>query len=137
MRIKKAANKDRVKIKRFVERILLKIFNSPAKNLEDLNDIEKNFEIFWVVEKDGKIIGTLGIKNEGGARVSRMYIQKSERGKGIGTQLMNKAFDYCKDKFSRIFLTTYPQMNSEEFYKKMGFKVFKKNEQIWMEKNKK
>ena len=131
MKIRKATKEDKVKIKRLISMILRDIFNSKPEGLEDLDDIEKNFDLFLVIEENGKIIGTAGIKD---AKISRMYVKKSERGRGIGKKLMQKLFDYSASKFKRIFLATYPQMNSQGFYKKMGFKVFKRDEQVWMEK---
>lgn len=134
MKIRKANNKDKEKIKELIKEVLEEIFKSKAKGLEDLDNIEDNFESFWVVEDKGEIIGTLGLKNEGDVRISRMYIKQTERGKGVGSKLIKKALDYCNNRFKRIFLTTYPQMNSKGFYEKIGFKEFKQDEQIWMEK---
>lgn len=133
MGIRQYDPKDKKQIKRLVISVLKEIFNS-AKGIEDLGNIENEFEVFFVAEKDGEIIGTLGIKNEGDARISRMYVKKTERGSGIGEELMKRAFRYCQGKFERMFLTTYPQMNSASFYHKMGFKEFKRDERIWMEK---
>ena len=136
MKIRIAKRQDIKKIKKFVSSILEEIFSSPAKNLEDLDNIEKNFELFLVAEEDEEIIGTIGLKNERDARISRMYVKKSKRGKDIGKQLLMELFDYCKGRFNRIFLTTYPQMESMGFYKKFGFKKFKQDERIWMETKK-
>ena len=132
MKIRNYKEEDREKVKKLVKEVLIEIFNS-VSNLEDLNNIKKEYEKFFVVEENGEIIGTLGIKNEGDARISRMYVKKEKRGKGIGKKLMEKAIKYCKKKFQRIFLTTYPQMNSKDFYRKIGFKEYKRDERIWME----
>ncbi len=133
MRIRKASEKDKPEIIKLVKEVLKEIFGK-AENLQDLENIRKNFELFLVAEEKGKIIGTLGIKNEGDARISRMYVKKNKRGKGVGKKLMKKAIDFCKNKFNRIFLTTYKKMNSKDFYKKQGFKEYKQDERIWMEK---
>jgi len=97
--------------------------------------IDENFELFLVAKENDKIIGTIGVKKENDcARISRMYVNKIERGKGIGESLIKKALLYCKRKFNRVFLTTYEQMNSVGFYEKMCFKAFKKEgDVIWME----
>jgi N-acetylglutamate synthase-like GNAT family acetyltransferase len=138
MRITKAKAKDTQEIKDFVKMNLEEVFNSKAVGLEDLDNIKKNFDIFLIARDDEKIIGTIGVKNEGDARISRMYIHKEFRGKSIGKSLINEALKYCKGKFKRIFLTTYDKMNSEGFYNKMGFKTFKikkeiKINKIWMD----
>ncbi|MEM4181841.1 MAG: GNAT family N-acetyltransferase [Candidatus Pacearchaeota archaeon] len=133
MRIREYKEEDREKIKNFIKEVLLEIFNS-ASNLKDLDNIKKEYEKFLVIEEESEIIGTLGIKKEGDdARFSRIYIKKEKRGKGLGKKLIEKAIFLCKNKYKRIFLTTYPQMNSENFYKKIGFKEFKRDERIWME----
>jgi putative acetyltransferase len=133
MLIRKYKTKDKEQVKKLVKNVLKEIFGS-AKNLSDLDNINKNYQLFLIAEDKGKIIGTLGIKNEGDARISRMYVKKENRGKGIGKALMKRALNHCKKKFKRVFLSTYPQMDSESFYKKMGFKIYKKDERIWMEK---
>lgn len=132
MKIREYKEEDKEKVKKLVKEVLMEIFNS-ASNLKDLDSIKKEYEKFFVAEKNGKIIGTLGIKNEGDARINRMYVKKEERGKGIGKKLIEKAIKYCKGKFKRIFLTTYIQMNSKDFYEKVGFKEYKRDERIWME----
>ena len=132
MKIREYKDEDKEKVKKLVKEVLMEIFNS-ASNLKDLNNIKEEYEKFFVAEENGEIIGTLGIKNEGDARISRMYVKKEKRGKGIGKKLMEKAIRYCKKKFKRIFLTTYIQMNSKDFYEKIGFKEYKRDERIWME----
>ncbi len=126
---------DKSKIKKFVSENLEEIFHSPAQALEDLDNISKNFELFLIAKRNQEIIATIGVKNENNcARISRMYVKKTERGRGIGRILMKKALEYCNNKFSRVFLTTYKQMGSEGFYEKMGFKTFKiDGDVIWME----
>jgi putative acetyltransferase len=139
MKITKAKVKDTEEIKDFIKINLEEIFNSKAVGLEDLDNIKKNFDIFLIARENEKIIGTIGVKNEGDARISRMYINKEFRGKGIGKKLFDRIIKYCSKKYKRIFLTTYDVMNSEGFYKKMGFNIFKikkeiKINKIWMEK---
>jgi len=125
MKIEKFKKEDKEKIKEFISRILQEIFGSPPKNLEDLDNINQNFLIFFVYKVKGKIIGVAGLKKENRKyRVSRMYIDKSKRNMGIGKRLMEELFKYCKDKkINNLFLTTYKQMNSVGFYEKMGFKI--------------
>ena len=127
---------DKLTIKRFIASNLQDIFNSKAKNLDDVDDIPKNFELFLIAKENKTIIGTAGLKDENGtARISRMYVQKELRGKGIGKELLKRLLGYCKGKFSRVILSTYPRMNAIDFYEKMGFRVFKRDERIWMEKS--
>jgi GNAT superfamily N-acetyltransferase len=122
---------DNEKIKQFVSKNIEEIFHSPASGLDDLNSINNNFELFLVARDNKKIVGTIGVKKEDNcARISRMYVDKSHKGKGIGKILIEKALDYCKGRFNMAFLTTYEQMGSVGFYEKMGFKIFKKEKDI-------
>lgn len=119
-------------IKKFVSNILKEIFNSPAKGLEDLDNIDKNFIKFWVEKQNGKLIGTIGLKKERERfRIARIYVDKAFRDEGIGTKLMNKLLKYCRqNKITDFFLTTYKQMNSIGFYEKMGFRIIKEEGNI-------
>jgi N-acetylglutamate synthase-like GNAT family acetyltransferase len=126
---------EKDKIKDFIIGVIKEIYNSQEVfGIDDLENIEKEYEIFLVVERNGEIVGTAGIKNEGDARLKRMYVKKDEIGKGIGEELIKKSIEHCKGKFNRIFLTTHEQIGSVDFYKKMGFEVFKVDEKIWLEK---
>jgi len=120
---------DKAEVKIFISKTIEGIFGTEARGLEDLENIKENFEKFWIAKENNKIIGTIGLKNEEKERkhrVTRMYVKESLRGKGIGKELMRKLSSYCKDKkINSLFLTTYKQMNSSEFYKKMGFKETK------------
>ncbi len=128
MKIRPYRKEDCHNIKKFISEILQNIFKSPAKALEDLDNIKKNFDKFWIATEDNKIIGTIGIKNEQGkARISRMYISKDYRRKGLGKKLMSLALNYCKNNYKEVFLSTYKQMNSVDFYKKMGFSITKES----------
>jgi GNAT superfamily N-acetyltransferase len=137
MKIRQFKEEDKDEVKLIVSAGLMEIFNvNYATELEDLENIEKEYGAFFVADKEGKIVGTLGIRNLGEeARIQRVYVKKSERGKGIGKKLMKKALDFCKKKkFKRVLITTYPEMNVSDFYGKFGFKEFRRDSKIWMEK---
>ncbi len=135
MRIRKYRPDDKKQVKNLIISALEEIFGK-ARNIEDLDNIGKDYEVFFVVEQKGEIIGTLGILRQGGdAKIRRIYVKKSERGKNIGTKLMKKALQYCKRRSKRIFLTTYPEMKAKRFYEKFGFREFRRDKKIWMERN--
>ena len=50
-----------------------------------------------MAEKDGKIIGTVAIKEDGphSALLRRIFLRKEYRGKGYGATLLNKAVEFC------------------------------------------
>jgi predicted GNAT family N-acyltransferase len=135
MKIRKALKRDYPKIREFVFFNISEIFGKNVTGYKDLNNIKKNFILFLVAEDKGEIVGTIGIKLKNGEpKIARMYIKKSERGKGLGKKLMRKALKFGKGKFERVYLTTYKKMNVTKFYENFGFKVFKRDKRIWMEK---
>ena len=88
-----------------------------------------------------KLIGTIGVykSSKGFIRVRRMYVHEAYRCKGIGQRLMNKVFDFCKQKqYHKLVLSTYPQMKAAiKYYKGNGFKKIgvAKDNAIIFEKN--
>ena len=54
---------------------------------------------FLVAEKDGVIVGTVAIKEDGRdvALLRRVFVHPDHRGKGYGTTLLNKALAFCFD----------------------------------------
>lgn len=140
--IRKYEEIDKEKVIKLVHEVLFEIFNAEARNIEDLKKIkEEYFEkggIFYVAEDDGKIIGTIAVKRENNiARLKRMFVDKKYRKQKIAQKLLDKTLKFCKSKYyKKIILSTYPQMKTAiEFYKKNGFKEYKRNEQIFFEKN--
>jgi len=134
--IRKANNQDAKQAVILISSVLKEIFGEkPLPNYDDVNNIEGAYKFFIVAEDNGKIIGTTAVKeDESSARLSRVYIHKDYRRRGLGTLLVIKALKFCAKKYKRVFLTTYKEMGVEGFYEKFGFKVYKRNEKIWMEK---
>lgn len=54
-------------------------------------------DIFLVAEKDGKVIGTVAIKEDAPdtALLRRVFVHKDFRGQGYGEKLLNKAMEFC------------------------------------------
>lgn len=137
MKIRKFRKGDEKKIKKLISDVLTEIFKAKPKGLEDLDNINKNYRIFWVAEDKGKIIATAGINKEGVAK--RLYINKRYRKKGLGQKLYYLQESYLKKKgFKKIKLSTTPQMKDAiKFYRKNGFKRIKfdkRKNQIFFEK---
>lgn len=105
---------DQLDVKKFVLGVLKEFdFDYNPKLDYDLEDPQKYYPdtggVFYVIKNGGKIIGTIGIKNKskGVAELKRFYIDKNHRGKGYGSQLVNKAIDFCRQKkFKKIILDT-------------------------------
>jgi len=123
---------DSTNVKNLILAILEKEypFDKSAYRDTDINDItgtysgEKN--AFFVAEKDKNIVGTIGVKSETDNRalIRRFFVSESERHHGLGTGLLNKAIDFCKEKdYKEItFRATDRMKDAMKLFKKMGFK---------------
>jgi predicted GNAT family N-acyltransferase len=71
----------------------------------------------------GKVVGTGRIVlHRGGAKIGRMAVLKSYRGKGVGTKLLQKAIEAAKRKSARgIYL--HAQVPVIGFYETAGFRA--------------
>lgn len=83
---------------------------------------------YYVVEKNGKIIGGAGIAPlENGpadtCELQKMYFLTEARGLGLGEMMMKKCLESASGfGFKRCYLETMPYMeNAQKLYKKSGF----------------
>jgi GNAT superfamily N-acetyltransferase len=81
----------------------------------------------WLAERDGRLVGcTAIVLREGGrGQVRWVLVAPSERGCGLGKQLVTDALQYCRDKGCRsVFLeTTDGLKESQTLYEQLGFNV--------------
>ena len=84
--------------------------------------------IYYVVEKDSRIIGGAGISplangDSDTCELQKMYFLSETRGLGIGTQMMEKCLQSATDfGFKKCYLETMPYMvAAQKLYKKSGF----------------
>lgn len=83
---------------------------------------------YFVVEEEGQIIGGGGIAQlanfEGNVcELQKMYFLPVARGRGIGTQMINKCLQTAKSYgFSGCYLETMPYMKAaQKLYEQIGF----------------
>lgn len=109
----------------------------------DLNDPQKYYidqgGIFYLLKENGKIIGTVAIINRKNhnAELKRMYVDKEYQGKGLGTLLLEKAVEFCKQHgFTKIEFETNKKFTvAHKFYQQYGFKIVNEDENsYYMEK---
>lgn len=91
-------------------------------------EYSKPKSVYFVVEKEGKIIGGAGVaplENEADSicELQKMYFLSEARGLGIGSQMMKNCLQAAKDfGFYNCYLETMPFMlDAQKLYKKAGF----------------
>jgi N-acetylglutamate synthase-like GNAT family acetyltransferase len=97
----------------------------------DLNVIKENYQNnngnFWVAIKEGKVIGTIGLMNQGEKRASmhRFAVTKNFRGKekGVSAKLFSTFLEFTiNNGYKKIFLGTATEaMAAIKFYERNGF----------------
>ncbi len=75
--------------------------------------------------ENGKLVGLISGKHEEGViYVAQIITAQDERGKGIGTLLINKAEEFGKRLGAhKMWLITGREWSENEFYKKLGFTI--------------
>jgi N-acetylglutamate synthase-like GNAT family acetyltransferase len=109
-------------------------FLDPSLN-PDLEDIQASFitrgDDFYVVENDGRIVGTAGLLfAEGRARIVRMSVAKNHRKRGIATALLQQCIETASQRgFSEIWAYTQPEWpDAVSFYSGSGFEQVGRDE---------
>jgi len=76
----------------------------------------------WVAETENKIIGfCMAIKEEECNRVGAIYVLPIYQGKGLGQQLIEKAFGWLGNKKDILINVARYNKQAINFYKKFGF----------------
>ena len=140
MKIRKYNESDSKNIKRLVYKVLFEIFKSKPSGLNDLGNIKKNYDVFYVLEDKGKIIGCAGIQEykENIARLKRLYLDKNYRGKGYGLKLLEKQLKSAKKLgYKKIMFSSHKKFESAlNLYKKFKFvQYMKRGDQLFFRKS--
>jgi predicted GNAT family N-acyltransferase len=74
-----------------------------------------------VAERGGKIVGTARlVMKRGEAKIGRMAVLRSHRGKGVGKELLKSAVALAKRRGAKVIFL-HAQVTVVPFYRKMGF----------------
>lgn len=86
-------------------------------------DIDQGFE-YYIAFLDGIPCGYTSVTLRDGVFLSKLYMKKEHRGKGLGKTLFNKTLDFAKKhNQERIWLKCYKHNPTLSVYYKLGFEV--------------
>ena len=132
MKVRKLQQEDSEAVKDLILAVLTKEypFDKSAYSDSDLYDLAGTYsgprDNFFVLEDNGKIVGTVGVKEDSEriALLRRLFVDSHYRGKGYGALLISEAIRFCKEKeySSMVFRTTNRMTQAIELCKKNGFK---------------
>ncbi|MBP7055972.1 MAG: GNAT family N-acetyltransferase [Candidatus Omnitrophica bacterium] len=125
-------NKDASGVKKLILEILEREYPFDRAAYSD-SDLEKIPEVycgrknaFFVIEDNGKIVGTVGVKEDSkdDALLRRLFVDQNYRRRGYGSELVKRAIDFCKSqKYRRIsFRCTDRMSDAMKLCVKNGFK---------------
>lgn len=137
MEFRSATNADGERVRSLVRQVLIEYGLPPDPNKTDacLEDIEASYikrgGVFEVIEEGHIILGCYGLfpLDKTTCELRKMYFLPELRGRGIGTQTMQRALRLAKDAgFTRVELeTASPLTEAVALYKKFGFREFVKS----------
>lgn len=100
--------------------------------LDLVEKFDDNKDCMFILECDGNASGCIAITHtrDGAAQLRYFFLEPEMRGLGVGTALLNKALDFCRDKnYTHVFLwTVSAQESARRLYKKAGFKITETSE---------
>jgi RimJ/RimL family protein N-acetyltransferase len=90
------------------------------------NESDRNPRLFAIEARStGRLVGCIALKyNEEGPYLSRVYLNKSDRGKGLGKWMVEQVMDIAQNEgFESIHLWTDTRFEAaHHLYRKLGFK---------------
>ena len=105
MQIRQIRQSDELEVKELIHEIMESEFpgDSRAFAYDDLDGLVAHYngkgEVFFVAELAGRLVGTVGIKQDSPdtALLRRVFVAKKHRGKGFGAKLMDAAIQFCME----------------------------------------
>ncbi len=138
--IREIQKEDNVKLALIIRQVLEEFnankpgtvyYDETTDNLFQL--FKKPYTIYYVATIDNEIIGGCGIYTTDGlpdnyCELVKLYLLPHARKHGIGKMLMNKCFDFAKEKgFTNMYLESMPELTAALImYKKLGFVIIQK-----------
>ena len=105
-------------------------FDKSAYSDSDLDRIDEVYgganDAFFVIEEDGDIVGTAGVKEEtkDEALLRRLFVDLKHRRRGYGSELLTKAIEFSGERgYKRIYFRSTDRMaDAMRICLKNGFK---------------
>jgi GNAT superfamily N-acetyltransferase len=92
----------------------------------DLADPAAVYAALWVALEDEVVVGSIALRDLGAAEVElkRMYLRPSQRGRGLGRQLLSTALDWARaNSVAVVKLDTSERMDTaQRLYEAYGFR---------------
>lgn len=90
----------------------------------------------WLAERGDRLIGctAIALRDDNRGQLRWVVVDPSERGQGIGKQLVHSALEYCREKGCQsVYLETTDGLpESQALYEKLGFDVTSDSlEELW------
>ncbi len=129
--IRKAVVGDATAIKNLINRFASEGIMLP----QSINQVYEHIRDFWVIEKEGKIIGcgALKITWKDLGEIRSVAVSSPHQAKGLGRLLVQKILKEASDlKLKRIFTLTYVP----DFFARMGFEKVAKSKlphKVWID----
>lgn len=87
---------------------------------------QKTAACYWVLEKDGKVIGGGGIgpfdSSKKIGELQKLYITETEQGQGYAHLIMEKAIAFAESHYDKLYIETFASLDKANLlYKKYGF----------------
>ena len=107
-----------------------------AGPLAEFGKSHNDRERIWIVEKDGKVAGSIAIveASTDEAQLRWLLLHPTLRGQGIGRFLMDEAISFCKENhYSRVFLWTESALTAAaSLYASSDFQLTEENtHELW------
>ena len=89
----------------------------------DLQDVETSYAAFFVVESDGRIVGTAGLTDAGS--LERLYVLPEARGSGAGSRLLGAVADEARRRGHRQLAIWFDKrfVDAHRLYERRGARV--------------
>jgi GNAT superfamily N-acetyltransferase len=90
---------------------------------------------FWVAEKGGAIVGTVGVRAKEGrtCELKRLYLRSTERGTGLGQRLYEHAEAFARSAgYERLWLESSRRFaRAHRLYQRNGFVLLESLDNDW------